>query len=374
MIVNLKYKFYKSNKVKKIDSLNLTACIIWNHITALQKRYYKLYGKYINTNRMQKHIAKLRKKNTFWIKLNSQSVQEICQRHDKSYQAFFKYCKTRKGLKKRPPKFKAFRNFSSFCFKNTGWKIKDNAITINKIGRFKFHKSREYENIKRITFKKDKLGDYYLVLTCDMPLKKYKRGGNSSIGLDFGLKTYLTHSDGTEINSPLFFNKHLSNIRTLSKDFSRKIKGSNNKRKALKKLTREYQTISNKRSDFQWKLAHELCKYNSFIAIEDLNMEGMKRLWGKKISDLSFSDFVLKLEHVAKKYGTVIQKVGRYFPSSKLCYCGVKNTKLTLKDREWICTSCGSVNDRDLLAANNILTEGIRLYRTKYKTSDLEAI
>ena len=100
-MVNLKYKLYKSDKIKRIESLNLTACIIWNHVTALQKRYYRIYGGYISTNKMQKHIAKIRKKNFFWKKLNSQSVQEICQRHDQSYQEFFKYCKTRKGSKRR---------------------------------------------------------------------------------------------------------------------------------------------------------------------------------------------------------------------------------------------------------------------------------
>ena len=374
MIVNLKYKLYKSDKIKRIESLNKTACIIWNHITALQRRYYKLYGKYINTNKIQKHIARLRKKNFFWKKLNSQSVQELCQRHDQSYQAFFKYCKNRKGPKKRPPKFKAIRNFNSFCFKNTGWKIEENKVTINKIGTFGFHKSRDYENIKRLRFKKDGLGDYYLVLTCNTDLKKYKREGNSSIGMDFGLRTFLTCNDGKEIESPQFFKKHLKELRVLNKKFSRKKKGSNNGKKALKALVRKHKQIKNKRDDFHWKLAHVLCKHNSFIAIEDLHLAGMKKLWGRKVSDLAFSDFVLKLEYVATKYDTVIQKIGRFYPSSKLCECGVKNTELSLKDRKWLCTSCGSTNDRDLLAARNILTEGIRLYRTKCKTSVLEAI
>lgn len=99
-MLNLKYKLYKNKKIQRINSLNMTACIIWNHITALQKKYYSIHGGYIPTNRMQKHISKLRKKNIYWSKLNSQSVQEICQRHDQAYQRFFK------KLAKRPPKFK----------------------------------------------------------------------------------------------------------------------------------------------------------------------------------------------------------------------------------------------------------------------------
>jgi len=367
-MLNLKYKIYENKKNQRLMSLNKTACIIWNHITALQKRYYGLYEKYISTGRMQKHIAKLRKKNYYWSKLNSQSVQEICQRHDQAYQRFFK------KLAKRPPTFKKVKNFKSFVFKQSGWKIKDNKLTINKIGNFKFSKSRDYENIKRITVKKDALGDFYLILTCNIKPEKYKRAGDSAIGIDFGLKTFLTCSDGTEIKSPQFTLKGLNKLRSKSKQLSKKQKGSNNRRKAKVNLAREYKKISNKRNDFEWKLAHKLCKKNNFIAIEDLNIEAMKKLWGRKVSDLGFSSFVQKLEHVAKKYDTVIQKVDRFYPSSKLCSsCGNKKEKLKLSDREYICKNCGVVLDRDINASKNILTEGIRLYRTKHKTS-LEAV
>ena len=133
-------------------------------------------------------------------------------------------------------------------------------------------------------------------------------------------------------------------------------------------MAKIHKDIKNKREDFHWKLAHDLCKNNSFIAIEDLNIEAMKKVWGRKISDLSFSSFVLKLEQVALKYNTIIQKVDRYYPSSKLCVCGVKNKALKLSDREWACPSCGIINSRDILASKNIKTEGIRLYRTRHKT------
>ena len=188
------------------------------------------------------------------------------------------------------------------------------------------------------------------------------------------MKSYLTLSNGQEIKSPEFFKQNLKEIKKANRDFSKKKKGSNNRKKSLKRLQRLHINISNKRKDFEWKLAHELCKNNSFIAIEDLNIEDMKKLWGRKISDLSFSSFVNKLEQVALKYNTVIQKVGRYYASSKTCTCGVKNKELKLSDREWACSSCGEVHKRDVLASNNILTEGIRLYRTKHKTDIVSAV
>lgn len=359
---NISYKAYDTKKLQNLNRMIDTSCWVWNHCLALQKRYYALYGGYININRLQKHVAKLRKKNPRWKELNSQSVQEICERLDASYQRFFK------KKAPRPPKFKKSSKFTSFVLKQSGWKIQDNMLTINKI-QYKFSKSRYYENIKRITIKRNSLGQVFFVLCCDIKPLKYKRVGNSTIGLDFGLKTYLTLSDGQEIQSPEFFKKELSKLIKANRHLSSKKKGSNNRYKALKKLQRIYLDIYNKRQDFHWKLAHELCKHNSLICIEDLDIESMKKRWGRKVSDLSFSNFILILEQVALKYDTHIQKIDRWYPSSKLCGCGHKNTSLKLSEREWVCTECGTINQRDLLAANNILSEGIRLYCTKHKTS-----
>lgn len=356
-MITISYKLYKSGKNKQIHRMINTSAWVWNHCVALQKRYYRIYKKHIGVNKLQKHIAKLRKKNPYWKQLNSQSVQEICQRLDASYSRFFK------RLAKRPPKFKKPRNFSSFVLKQSGWKIAGNRLTINKT-TYKFSKSRDYENIKRITVKRDKLGDIFIFLQCDMKPKNYKREGNASVGMDFGLKTYLTLSNGTEIKSPQFFKEHQNKVKKANKNLSSKKIGSNKRNKARLGLARIHRDISNKRSDFHWKLAHELCMQNKFISIEDLNLNAMKKLWGKKVSDLSFATFVNRLEFVSLKYGTIVQKIGRFYPSSKKCGCGTINKELKLSDRLWVCESCGSENHRDSNAAKNILSEGIRLYRT----------
>jgi len=363
---NISFKAYNNKKLKQIHQKINTSAWIWNHCIALQKRYYRLYGKFINLNVLQKHIAKLRNKNLKWKELTAQSVQELCERVDSAYKRFFK------KLSKRPPKFKKAKDFNSFVLKQSGWKSEENVLIISGV-KYKFSKSRDCENIKRITVKRNSLGEIFFIFCCDMKPKPFERVGNSTIGMDFGLKVYLTLSDGKEIKSPEFFKQNLKLIKKSNKKVSTKRKGSNNRGKALKNLQRAHLNVSNKRTDFEWKLAHELCKQYSFIAIEDLNIEGMKKLWGRKISDLSFSSFILKLEQVALKYGTVVQKVGRYYASSKTCSCGSINKELKLSDREWACVSCGTIHQRDLLAANNILSEGIRLYRTKCKTDIVSA-
>ena len=103
LMYNISFKAYNNKNLKQIHQKINTSAWVWNHVISLQKRYYKLYGKFINVNKLQKHIAKLRNKNPKWKELNSQSVQEICQRVDEAYKRFFK------KLAKRPPKFKKLR-------------------------------------------------------------------------------------------------------------------------------------------------------------------------------------------------------------------------------------------------------------------------
>jgi len=334
---------------------------IWNHCVALQRRYYSLYGGYIHPHKMKKHIAKLRNKNEQWKRVNSQSVQEIVERVDMAYSRFFK------RLAKRPPKFKKREQFTSFTIKHGNF-INGNTIFIRNAGTYKFTKHREYENIRRVIVKRNKLGEIYFIFVCEMLQRKFERLGGTNIGLDFGLKTFLTCSNGERIISPEFYKSDIKKIKSANRSVSHKQPNSNNRKRAIMDLARLYKKLTNKRRNYEWNLSHYLCKKYSFIAIEDLNIAAMKKIWGRKVSDLSFSSFVQQLEHVAKKYGTIIQKIDRFYPSSRTCTCGVINKDLRLSDRHWTCSSCGAEHDRDLLASNNILSEGIRLYRTKHKT------
>lgn len=345
---------------------------IWNHSLALQKRYYSLYGKYADVNKMQKHIAKARKRIPAWQTLHSQTVQEIVQRQDASYQRFFK------RKQNRPPKFRKSTFFKSFLFKQGGYKLEDNKLTINSIKKtFKFSLSRLYGKPKTVRLYRDRLGDIFLIIVSEHPLEGiFKKLNNSkntkrkAVGLDFGLKQYLTFSDNAPPKqSPLFFKQGSNAIKKANRSLSRKQKGSNNRKRARLCLARVHKKIANKRRDWQYKLAHELCREYGFIAIETLNLKGMQRMWGKKINDLSHSSFVSTLKHIAMKYGTIIHEIDRWHPSSKECHC-CRNIKkeLSLKDREYVCERCGHVGDRDSNAAKNILRQGIAEYESICKT------
>lgn len=351
-MISQKYKLYRTDKTKYLDKMLREGAFVWNHALALQKRYYKLCGKYISVVDMQKHFAKRYK----FTRLHSQTVQEIIQRLDIAYRRFFDH------IAKRPPKFKQASDFCSIVFKQGGYSLNGNILTINKNKkRYKFSLSREYDGkIRRLTIKRNHLGEYFVIMCIDKEIEKYgKTHDGASVGIDFGLKKYMTMSDGTDTDNPQFLKSDLVELRRMARNLSKCNKGSNNRKRKKLELNRLYNDISNKRSDFQWKLAHELCRKYDYIFIEDLSLTGMARLWGRKMSDLAHGNFVLKLEHVASKYGCTVHKIDRFYPSSRLCACGYRNNKLALKDREWTCPECGSVHQRDLLAANNILRQGI---------------
>ena len=253
-------------------------------------------------------------------------------------------------------------SIKSFVYKQGGFSLCGNVFHINSVKKdYRFSLSRPYEgNVKQVRVKLSPLGEWFIYVITDAKAASYTKSRNgASVGIDFGLKTYLTLSSGEKIDNPQFLKKSLKELSKASRSHSKKVKGSNNKEKARKALCRVHEKIHNSRTDYQWKLAHELCRRYDYIFIEDLNLQGMTKLWGRKMNDLAHGHFVEILEQVATKYGCTVHKIDRWFPSSKLCDCGYKNDNLSLRDREWVCPQCGQIHDRDVHAAENILRRGI---------------
>lgn len=360
-MISYKYKLYRTDKTKHLDKMLREAAFVWNHALALQKRYYRLYHKYIGRNRMQSHFAKRISRNL----LHSQSVQEILERLDDAYKRFFKH------LAARPPKFRRAKDFSSIVFKQGGYSLNGNVLTINRISkRYKFSLSRHYDGkVKTLTVKRSPLGEYFIIMVLDKaPASLGKTHNGASVGIDFGLKTYMTMSDGTTVKNPQFLKTELPRVQRASRKLSKTASDSHHRQARRKELDRILERIVNQRNEFQWQLAHHLCRQYDRIFIEDLQLTGMSALWGRKMSDLAHGAFVTKLEYVASKYGVTVHKIDRFYPSSKTCTCGYVNKQLQLKDRLWTCPECGAVHSRDLLAAQNILRQGIAELESTSKT------
>ena len=358
---NYKYRLYRCDKKdRKLRHKLFVASLIWNHFVALQRRYYRLTGQYISLMTMNKHVLKLRRTSKFklWKGLHSQCCQDVCKRLDDGYQRFFK------KLAKGRPKFRKARKYSSFTFPQSGYTVKDNTVSIDG-SVYKFVKHREMGDlVKTLTIKRDKVGRLWLVFSVIEKIVVGEASTGESGGFDFGLKRFLVNDSGKHYPNPLYFTQDLRKTRQLNQVLSRKLPGSKHYKRARRELAKHNAHIANKCRDHQFKLAHELCDGYDTLYFEDLNLQGMKALWGRKVSDLGFASFLTILSWVAFKRAKTVVKIDRFAPSTKTCSsCGTQH-QLTLRDRTLSCP-CGLVIDRDHNAAINIKVFGAsKTYQT----------
>ena len=356
-----KFKLYSNHGNRDLHKTIDGHAHVWNHCVALQRRYYAIYGKYISKFRLINHTSKLKRLPQFahWNQLPSQSIQDVAARIDKGYKAMFEA--RAKGKPWGRPRFKPRRKYKSFTLLQAGWELlNSNKIRIGKCV-YQYFKSRDiFGNPKRCTIKRDGIGDIYICVLTDYEDGDLNRVMTGKIaGFDFGLKRFLTGSNGHDIESPQFFKRSINAVKRTNGNHSRKKKRSCNRERARLDLARKHRKIANQREDFHWKLAHQLTDEYDEIRIEDLNLKGMKALWGRKVSDLGFADFVKKLVYIASKKGVKITFIDKWYPTSKTCsVCGAVNEALNLRDRNWQCNDCGTVHDRDRNAAINIFRVG----------------
>ena len=351
-------QLYRTKRERHLHRRIDMAGEIYNHCVLLQRRYYRRFGGFVHLYRLQKHIARLKKTTRFahWTCVGSQTAQDIVRRVDLGYQKFFR------KENKRPPKLRKRWRHKSFTLKQAGWSYAGgNVVYIGGIA-YRFHHSRDIEGtIKTVTLKRMPTGRFFVFFSCEVPdpeVIRVKTGRTA--GFDFGLKRFLTGSHpGEEIDAPLPYRAALKDLRRASRSLSLKQRGSNHWYQARLHLARTHARVANQRRAWHWELARHLCDAYDAIYLEDLELRGMQRLWGRKISDLGHGNFVRILPHVAKQTGTHLGFVSRYFPSSKLCsVCGYIHHGLGLRDRQWTCPACGTEHDRDRNAAVNIHAEG----------------
>lgn len=205
-----------------------------------------------------------------------------------------------------------------------------------------------------------------LAVEVERPIPEKRTG--EPMGIDLGIKTFATLSDGTTIPHPTPLKAGLRKLRRLDKEVARKQKGSANRRKAAMRRARHYARVANIRRDALHKATTELARTKSVIVVENLCVDGMKRnrSLARSISDAGWGEFRRQLEYKSEWYGSTLVVVDRFFPSSKTCSeCGWVKADLTLADRTFRCEDCGIVLDRDLNAAINLRNVAVRLPETE---------
>ncbi len=369
---NTTHKLFKDKTLRYLhDDCNICG-VVKNHFLSLCMRYYRRYGKGLSYAKMSKHLTKLKKLEQYqhWNIPYSWALQNVLKRLAQSFREMktlgrghpqFKSCKKHKGMtfrgeqvkiEKLLDKQKHKRNHPTYRMRLNG-----------RWYRFALHRRIQGEIIE-VQVTRDALGDVYITFTEDYSEVKYEPKTGKAEGFDFGVKDFLTGSDGKPYTSPMFYKHNAEKLAKAQREHSGKVKGSNNRERERKNVARIHKKTVNQRADHHWKLAIDLCRNFDILFFEDLNLRGMKKLWGKQVSDLAFGAFMQKLKHQSHKRIRSVLKIDRWSPTTKCCcVCDHKNETLTLSDRQWTCPKCHTHLDRDHNAAINILKEGVASFR-----------
>jgi putative transposase len=366
VLKSFEYRIYPNIKQKE-QIIKHIGCARWVYNYALEKKMKAWTTEKKNLSRydISTDLPKLKKEEqTKWLgEVNSQSLQASLEHLEKAYKIFFK---TKKGF----PKFKSKheRKQSYSVPQHGAIDFEKNLLIVPKISPIKSVLNRRFEgNIKTVTIKKTPTNKYFvsiLVETVDVSKKPKQIKESTTIGIDLGIKNFITISNGEKIENPKILKKYEKKLKRKQQGLSRKTKGGKNREKDRLKVTKIHEKIVNVRKDFLHKLSYRLTHENQVrtIVIEDLGVRNMMRnhRLAKSIGDCSWGEFIRQLEYKSTWYGINLIKIGRYEPSSKLCSnCGKINQELQLKDQEWTCKECKTLHDRDINAAKNIKSIGL---------------
>ena len=353
-----KYRIYP-NTEQKVFFAKCFGCVrfFYNKSLTDMNEIYKSTGKFKNIT-----PASYKEDYSFLKEADSMALCNAQLNRNSAFKAFFSH---RSGF----PKYKSKRNNQSYTTNMVYGNIKlsnnDRYISIPKCPRIRIKKHRDFKGIiKSVTVSLTTDNKYYMSLLVESEIKPLK-ASNKIVGLDLGLKDLIVDSNGKKYKNHKYLTKSQNKLAKEQRKLSKMVKGSNNRNKQRIKVAKIHRHINNQRNDYLHKLSKKIIGENQIICIEDLKVKDMMSgsKLARNISDVSWSRFVSMLIYKADWYGRKVIKVPSTYPSSQLCHaCGYKNSLTKdLAIRKWTCPKCGSIHDRDINEANNILSKRIKM-------------
>ncbi len=337
---------------------------VYNETLAYRKNAYEHEGKSVSKYETNKLLPAWKKDKPELQEVHSQVLQNVQERVDLAFKAFFRRVKS--GEKPGYPRFRGRGWYDSFTYPQSGFSLDGGRLHLSKIGDVKIKLHRPIEGrIKRLTVRRTVTGKWFAcfsVETEEKPLPPWKDG--VMVGVDVGLESFATLSNGEKIANPRFFRQEENTLAKAQRKMSKSVKGSPAWKKRLKVVGRIHERIANKRYDFAHQVSHGLVSKYGLIAFEDLNVKNMvsNHNLAKSIQDVAWRMLVTLTSYKAASAGSMVVLVDPRNTSKMCSRCGVVVEK-SLSDRVHNCTQCGLSMDRDQNAAINILRLGMQSLR-----------
>ena len=352
-----KYRIYP-NAEQKVIFAKCFGCVRFFYNKSLRDMndIYESTGKYKNIT-----PASYKEDYSFLKEVDSLALSNAQLNRNTAFKSFFSH---KSGF----PKYKCKRNDQSYTTNNQGsvkFSNNNRYISIPKCSRIRIKMHRYFEGtIKSITVSMTTDNKYYVSLLVETEVEPLKES-NHMIGLDLGIKDLIVDSNGHKYKNHKYLTKSQEKLAKEQRKLSKMVKGSNNRNKQRIKIAKLHKHIQNQRNDYLHKLSKSIVDENQVICIEDLKVKDMEQnnKLARNITDASWSRLVSMLLYKANWYGRTVIRVPSDYPSSQLCsICGYKNSiTKDLRIRKWVCPECGTIHDRDVNAAKNILSKGIEI-------------
>lgn len=347
-----KYRIYPTNKqTQKLERTLNTCRILYNSSIAGRRRHYEETGEGL-TRIQQQEMLVIAKKEDDWLKgVHSQVLQDVLFRVERAFAGFF-----RKNGKAGYPRFKGVDRYDSFTYpQQPGFQITAQGLKLSRIGTVKIKMHRPIAGSIKICTIKREIDRWYACFSVEYePVQKPAPA--KAVGIDVGIKAFAVLSTGEVIENPQHLRKTEKRLAKRQRKLSRKKRGSANRKKARRRVAKLHRKVKNQRSDFHHKVSRKIVDTYGFIAVEDLNIQGMvtNHHLSKSIHDAGWGQLLSYLTYKAAEAGIQIEKVSPYYTSVNCSVCGERVSK-TLADRIHKCPYCHVVLDRDHNAAINIL-------------------